>query len=122
MLRAWWALWLGMWLTFWWFAVRSLTADFTAKNMSVGLATDGQASLARWSGTGTWQPPSAEGTAAQVVMAVGQAPSTGFTVGTQASPVLRLQTGDCVLTVAAECFATVDGAGEVEPYVFTRTG
>ena len=85
---------------------------FTAKDLSVNLATGNPAGPARWSGTGTWQPP-APGYEPWVSLTAGGDDGTGYTVGTPASPAMLVQMGDIAIN-------TGDDGDESDYYAFSK--
>jgi hypothetical protein len=84
---------------------------FRARNLSVNLATGDPAGPARWSGTGTWQPPT-PGSAPWVSLTAGQDDGMGFTVGTPASPAILVKMGEVAINA--------DDGDESDYYTFSK--
>jgi hypothetical protein len=85
---------------------------FTAKNLSVNLATGEPAGTFRWSGAGTWQPPG-PGDAPWVSLTLGQEDDgVGFTIGTPTSPAMLVQMGETI---------SGDDGDEGDYYAFSKT-
>jgi hypothetical protein len=84
---------------------------FTAKNLSVNLATGGPAGPSRWSGEGTWQPPT-PGYEPWVSLTADRDDGMGFTVGTPTSPAMLVQMGDIAINM--------DDGDESDYYTFSK--
>jgi len=76
-----------------------------------GTLTGESAGPARWSGTGTWQPP-APGNAPRVSLTVGWDDGTGYTVGRPASAAMLVQVGETVINA--------DDGDESDYYLFSK--
>jgi len=91
--------------------VLSPSGRFTARRLSIDLATGTAAGRAGWTGTGTWQP-AGPGGGPWLSLTAGGDPGLGFTVGGRASPTMLLKMGEFAVNA--------DDGDEHDYYVFRK--